>query len=315
MKHAHDKNIVRYNNVYTVCCLAFLSLTSPLLSSAWASDASTLSIEETVRLARSRTFHSDKHIDKRRRSNPDARDRLYEILKDSSQNRDWPAITGFFMWIGDDEDVDKLINRFKTKKRLLTPIESTCVTKTFQALGGMSGRGVGRATETLIKMMDPDYWKDVEFTLGYEDNPTFPSKENLLSAKALIGYSWSLDPKLSEKATVLLDSIKDPEQKRLTKILVDKAIEFNKNLIRGHPKMYDNALISNQDHGKDHGKSDVEGDDISKTIDEAIELYKKLRDSFIERDLESVLPRLADDGKPYISPFHGEWNYTIVPAK
>jgi hypothetical protein len=187
-----------------------------------------LSIEETVDLAKRGSCGpvSAAELRRRARANPAARPALYRILSDETQKTHWPPVVAFFALIGQDDDVDKLIEFVRNRRGVLQGGEYGAVVQVSNALGGMAARGCTKAHETLDKMITPSYWAGMNFRLYSKRPEGYPTFENAMVARVLIGYAYANDPQLPDKARALLKKIRDAEQRKIMGQKVEDAIAY-----------------------------------------------------------------------------------------
>jgi len=212
----------------TVISILSLSAVLPLRVRADSEQTQPLSVDETLKLLDTRGMQGDipQHYQKLRHANPAAREKLYEILRDDKQMERWQPAIGLFAYVGDQADVQKLVDFTLGRKGKLEPAERNAVLAIFDALGGMAGRGVQGASEKLDLMTDPKYWAKVSFKIEPSPMDSGLTFVNGMVAQALVGYALALRTDFSEKTTAVVNRIPDPAQRKLMEAHAVRIREF-----------------------------------------------------------------------------------------
>jgi len=300
--------------------LLFVAGGTPLLAGSARGEGDMLSVEETVALAKrvSDGGSSPARFALARRANPAARPVLYRILADPEQRRHWPAIVAFFGWLGQAEDVPKLVRFVESRKGSFAAFEGTAVIEVGRTLSVMTARGVPSAKNAVEKMIRPDYWRDLGFDAPAARGKGGLSMANTLAVRYLFGYAYSLDPTFEKKARKLLHGIEDPAQNELMGRQIERAIQFGRGVAEQYadwPQKFgvgvDPAAIDRYRAGL-RGEvrepaaavasitpniSDEDARYLLQTLREALAQYRTFTDMLIGGDAPRLAGHILDDGQ------------------
>lgn len=162
------------------------------------------------------------------RASPHAKEPLYQILNDSSQVEYHPAVLHMLGFIGDSEDAKRLEELLTTRYAgVLDGNERSTAIAVLDSLGLMYGQNVEKAGEILNRMLNPGYWRKVNFRWRSGDIDAPPGFVYESLAHVLTGYALSQREDLNEKTANVLAHIDDAEIKRYMQWRIDpKRVEI-----------------------------------------------------------------------------------------
>src|SRR5690606_14437761 len=100
------------------------------------------------------------------RPNPAAREDLYRVLSDEEQQEYWQSVVYAFRFLGQAEDVPRIVRWIEDFGGKPLPAERTDdLQQALTALGVMARRGVAGAGSALDKTMFPSYWRDLKLEI------------------------------------------------------------------------------------------------------------------------------------------------------
>jgi hypothetical protein len=261
-----------------------------------------LSVDETVALAQQGYIDQvgDDVRAQLRRANPKARPLLYAILDDPSKEDRWGTVAGFFFYVGTDvDDVRRLALFIQRQRGLLRPLTRNAVYKVFDALGGMAARGVEGAKRELAAMASPKYWKGKTFQLWVEPIPNYPSEEQMLAARALLGYGYSREGDLPNLAQALLAEVKGPAQREVLQVQVDNALSLAKYYLEKDLQANKSPPpVDAKKRPQDPVIREWQPRPPADLIMEAVKEYEVISKMLVDQDLDAFIVRAAGNGVP-----------------
>jgi hypothetical protein len=278
-----------------------------------------LSVSETVQLAKTvrvDTADTETDVARKARANPDARPELYRILSDTTQGKDWRAVLRFFYFVGQDDDVPRIVARMEQKEGILDRYDQVMVTEAFYALAGIRARGSELARKKLDEMMFPDYWKTRKFRL-HVDRPKYYSFENEMIMYVLTGRAYALEDDFPQKAQAVIARIGDPAQQGMMKDTVDGVIRVHNAALNGPLRLVKGSRLSvvpnsampehvakpspqptNATGTAKNSSQSNSNDDLLHLIDQALIAYERISKAFVSQEWDKCAPWMADTEKP-----------------
>ncbi|MCY3017809.1 MAG: hypothetical protein NTW87_02090 [Planctomycetota bacterium] len=214
-----------------VQCLLLVPALSAL--AAQESDGQLLSVEETVKLAKTILLApaNTAYLSRVRKANPAARTDLYSIVADKRQKEYWSQIVGFFAHIGQSDDVPRLVDFVNQRSGLLDAGEASAVQCAFVALGGMAARGVEDARAQLDTMMSPAYWRGKQLRLSPVRPGQLTPEYELVSA-VIAGRVAALEKDFPVKAAAVLQEIEGDEQRALMRRAIESSVQAHREAVQ-----------------------------------------------------------------------------------
>jgi hypothetical protein len=296
-----------------------------------------LTVEETVRIAKN-SVPASLTLDEykiRLRGNADARPKLYEILTDPLQKKHWPAVVNYFFYIGNQDDIDKLIGLYDKEEGVLGFPHIQMATQTFFSIGGMSARGVTGSRHKLEEMITAEYWKSKKYRL-YPENATELSYEyesiRIVLIRAVLGFGDDY-PQVVEN---VIARIPDERQRELMRAGLKSMLDASEsrknsplvqalNWKQGRLAKVDTPKIETKDVKKEIPATASSVDDISRLVAQAIDAYDRISGAFILQEYEKSVLWFAKGEDPLfplggvrneesIKKFMEEFNQRCTPA-
>lgn len=300
-----------------------------------------LSVEDTVLRAkrgdgpkRAKNYENQVQV-----YNPAALPDLYRILDDPAQKQDWAYVARFIGYIGDAEDVSKLLARLESLRGQSFSIREAGFPKALAySVFFLERRQIPGAKEASDKILHYSFWRDLDLKIAnlspmhqMGDSPAF------MTIGCFYSKAYSEDPDLERKLQSVVDEVQSPliketlskHRRKALNVLRDNRIlqaggdlsEYYPNLYGKKPKKSTAEEAAKRADARAYMKA-LAGEGRMKAqpseparaalAREALAEYGKIVELLAQENYGALAARLADNGRPLLL---GEENTAEARAK